>query len=433
MELIILCFLPGFFICRFMECLIDFKGNKLMKLLAAGGLGVLSNVPIHSGDLFNINAALAAMLLLAFSVAVGSKYAKAAAVMLVFPLIAAMSYIEYNNSFYQQMMQENLDRGLLKAINIRIYVVVIIFVKTVLWAGIYYFFRDRISRIKHYMDKENWLHVIMIGICSLISIWSITVSPPAKYTGSGDGLVKAPFVHWGVLSAVVITDLGVISLLPQMIESVKRKKAEEKAGLIEEYYLSLEEQQEKIKKMRHDMNNHFQMLQTYLSEGNIEKSRDYLEKMDISALNYGGRSFCGDTALNAMLNNRYDRLCETKADVHFNLSIPEIIGIEVTDLCIIFSNSLDNAIEAVRKIDHSKDRKVVLKARYEKGYFSYQLKNSKCNPIQKKNDDFISDKLEKNHGYGIQNIKEIVKKYNGKLSIEYTDHEFILFLYIMEV
>ncbi|NJA01277.1 sensor histidine kinase, partial [Clostridioides difficile] len=101
------------------------------------------------------------------------------------------------------------------------------------------------------------------------------------------------------------------------------------------------------------------------------------------------------------------------------------------DLCTIFSNSLDNAIEASLKIPDLSNRKVVLKARCEKEYFSYLLTNNKVNPINRKQELFISDKKDSNsHGYGIENIREIVNKYNGKLDISYTESEFSLFLYI---
>ncbi len=97
-------------------------------------------------------------------------------------------------------------------------------------------------------------------------------------------------------------------------------------------------------------------------------------------------------ALNSILNLRHTSLEENGVDVHFNIDIDNHLGIEPIDLCTIFSNSLDNAIEASLKIPDFSNRKVVLKARCEKEYFSYLLTNNKVNPINRKQELFISDK-----------------------------------------
>lgn len=433
MILVILSVLPGYFIYRFMQCLIYFKEYKLIQIGTVAGYGLVCQTIIYAGDAFNVCAALAAVLILVFAGTRGMTSAKLAVAMLVFSLMTAMSYIQCNNGLIREMLHRSMAIGPERGPEIQIYFFATNMIKAALWAGIYYFYRKRLVRIKSYMQKENWRNVIIIETCSFLSILCIIFGQPAAYSRADDVLRELPYIGWIVVFASAITNLGLISLLPQMIESVRFKQEEQKAGIREEYYCSLEEQQEKIRKLRHDINNHFQMLQTYLSEGNTGQAREYLEHMDISALRYGGRAFCKETALNAMLNNRYDKLCETEADVHFNIAIPEITGIAVVDLCTIVSNSLDNAIEAVRKQEKAEDRKVTLKARYEKGYFSYKLVNSKCNEICTKNGSFLSDKTGKNHGYGIENIREIVEKYDGKLDIDYTDTEFKLFLYINEM
>lgn len=421
----------GYFIYRFMGCFLEFRENKLFRAGMVISLAFIGGTVILAGDAFNICAALSAFLLAVLLCTKGSIFAKLAVVMIIYPLTAGMGYMVSNNFFYQNIIR-NWNTEVYSEIRVLLYYIFTTLIKAGIWAGIYYIFRERLTRLKLYMGKQNWLYVLTIGVCSLIAILCVAISPPAVYVNFEDDMAEFPVMGWLMVLAVLVTNLGVIALLPVMIDSVHSKQEEQKAGIREEYYLSLEQQQEKIRKLRHDMNNHFQMLQTYLAQGDAGKAREYLEQLNISALQYGGRRFCRDTALNAMLNDRYDKLTETGADVHFNLSIPEINGIENVDLCTILSNSLDNAIEAVKKIRSTQERKVSLKAVYEKGYFSCRLANSKCNQITVQNGRYLSDKPEKNHGYGIENMKAIVEKYGGRLHIEYTEKEFILFLYINE-
>lgn len=424
----------GYLVCRFIGCFIDYKENRLFKLIAVVGLGMAGETVIFAGDAFNVCAALLLSLLLILICGRGAVEARAAALMLAFPLMTAMSYVVNNIPPYQGMLHHGIDAGSGISGLRYVYMIAAALLKAFLWTGLYYHFRKKLAKIKRYMTKGIWRYVIVIGTCSLLAIMAAIVSPPAVYANihTGEELMWHPYNGWLIVLAAAVTNLGIIALLPIVVESVFWKQEEQKAGIREEYYRSLEEQQNKVRSLRHDMNSHFQMLQAYLTAGNTAKAVNYLENLDISPLSCGGRRFCDDSALNAMLNSRYDQLIEAGADVHFNLDIPEITGIGTMDLCTIFSNSLDNALEAVRKLQKAEDRRVTLKARYEKGYFSYKLTNSKCNEVLVKNGNYISDKGGRNHGYGIENIKDILQKYDGNMFIEITEEEFILFVYINE-
>ena len=104
-----------------------------------------------------------------------------------------------------------------------------------------------------------------------------------------------------------------------------------------------------------------------------------------------------------------------------NIDIDKMLSIDDVSLCTIFSNTLDNAIEACKKIDDPAKRKLELRCRYtENGYFSFELTNSKVNEIHKKKGRFLSDKEDQNaHGIGIASVKEIVDNYEGTLDISY--------------
>ena len=90
------------------------------------------------------------------------------------------------------------------------------------------------------------------------------------------------------------------------------------------------------------------------------------------------RRFCKDSIVNAVLNAKYNAAEDASVDSFFHVDIDEILGIDPISLCTIFSNTLDNAIEACRKIPEREKRRISLKARYtENGYFSCEIVNSK--------------------------------------------------------
>ncbi|HEX3023022.1 MAG TPA: ATP-binding protein, partial [Lachnospiraceae bacterium] len=136
-------------------------------------------------------------------------------------------------------------------------------------------------------------------------------------------------------------------------------------------------------------------------------------------------SFCKNSILNAVLNLKYNVAVQNGIDCFFHIEINEILSINDVDLCSLFSNTLDNAIEAVLKTDNTSLRRISMKARCDKGYFSYSIMNSKQNDIKEWNGRIRSDKTEgEEHGFGLLNVQDIVEKYHGTLDITYTHDEF---------
>ena len=87
---------------------------------------------------------------------------------------------------------------------------------------------------------------------------------------------------------------------------------------------------------------------------------------------------------------------------------------------IILGNLLDNALE--NAIDNSK---VSLNIKYTAGMIHISMSNLYDGGIKKENGHIISKKGDKdNHGYGLNNIKRIVDKYDGSMIEEYENGQF---------
>ena len=96
------------------------------------------------------------------------------------------------------------------------------------------------------------------------------------------------------------------------------------------------------------------------------------------------------------------------------------------DTCTIFANALDNAVKACSEIQNG-EKKITLEVKRTNDILSIIIENTKQNHIVCENEKFVSSKLDKhNHGFGVENIKMAVEKYNGIVSIDYTDTIFTL-------
>ena len=70
------------------------------------------------------------------------------------------------------------------------------------------------------------------------------------------------------------------------------------------YYEELENNQEQIRKLRHDMKNHLNVLSLLLKEQKDEDAREYLKSLS-GEFSANLRLFCKNPTLNAVLNAKY--------------------------------------------------------------------------------------------------------------------------------
>ena len=105
-------------------------------------------------------------------------------------------------------------------------------------------------------------------------------------------------------------------------------------------------------------------------------------------------------------------------------------SVEEIDLCSLFGNLLDNAIEACTKIDEGKPRSVAMKAYSKGGYQVVRVENT-YSPAHLNKDFLKTSKSDgKNHGFGMKVIDKISKKYGGEVRTEITDEKVNITVYL---
>ena len=115
------------------------------------------------------------------------------------------------------------------------------------------------------------------------------------------------------------------------------------------------------------------------------------------------------------------------------VDITEELPFDRVDVCALFANALDNAMEACMRLPEG-ERRITLVARLEKGMLAVRVRNPCAGRLAA---DFAADGIlrttkedVKNHGFGLRSIGEVVKKYGGNMEIEQKGEELELFLYL---
>lgn len=174
----------------------------------------------------------------------------------------------------------------------------------------------------------------------------------------------------------------------------------------------------------HDLKNIVFSLSNHMHFQNYDKAKQKIDTLCtmVRTVNLQGATgiYCIDRLLSSKLKNM-DKL-NIKFDIVNDLTCP--VTIDNLDLCILIGNSLDNAIEACSKIPSVQDRYINLALSNNQDFLEINICNSTINnnPVSLK-----TSKLNKKyHGFGLKNIKSVLKKHDGKLYIEQFKNNFNL-------
>lgn len=151
-----------------------------------------------------------------------------------------------------------------------------------------------------------------------------------------------------------------------------------------------------------------------------EKEREtYLEKIEKSVQIYSAIVRTGNEILDTILTEK-SLICENSG-IHINCVADGslLAFMNPVDLYTLFGNALDNAIEAVRKLE-SKEKRVIDIMLYERqSVLMLQIVNPMCGEVKFEDGLPLTTKAKNGyHGYGMKSMLHTIQKYEGHLTTE---------------
>lgn len=197
----------------------------------------------------------------------------------------------------------------------------------------------------------------------------------------------------------------------------KENQRLQKLELEMSHYQVKAEEEQKVKKLYHDMKN--LLLAAKLSG----ESAALFHTVEQELSEYGQYYETGNTFLNVILKEKGKLAEEKEIDMQVDIDFSEGSFIADRDIVTIFGNALDNAIEACEKLPDFQ-RMITIKAQKIRNMLSIMIENSMSadNNLSlhtTKEDTFL-------HGFGLVNIREATEHYNGTCTTEMGENLFIL-------
>lgn len=168
--------------------------------------------------------------------------------------------------------------------------------------------------------------------------------------------------------------------------------------------------QKALRGFKHDVSNQLVALKGYFASGNAVGGMRHVDSLLQRVSDIEAVIDTGNIALDAVLSNK-QTIAEHKGIVfEHHICIAENLAVDPVDLCVIFGNALDNAIEACERLETA-DKRIVLDLRQEDSTLFCQLVNTA--PPSDAGSLATSKPDKDNHGFGFANLTASLEKYGG--------------------
>lgn len=425
-------FIRGFLIMKIVDVLLPVRNNWFWKIVLYIGCFFLGGMVIYIGDRINLSGTMLLFLIVVFLSCHGNGLRKfTIALMLVSVLFSfhalidnfyilnttrteMLIFYENSNFIFHKELWKNMKEFYFKKI-------ISNFIKLdftfALFAGIRHFASNK----EYDLTPSMWKLLLLLTSIPIAIVLSLVLFSD----WSGMYFRMNSYAYMVLLLVALISFAG---LLWTVIVLSKQKKLEQQSMFAEmnsNYYEMMAQQHFEIRRLKHDMANHLQILYT-LEE---EKRNAYIEELLQRVTQMETLNYCADATINAVLTVKVHMMQQNQIRFCKRVDIAEALPLEKADLCAVFANALDNAMEACMEFPEE-EREIVLESRAKKGLLVLEVKNP-CRTELKKGELPKTSKTDaKNHGLGLRSVREIVERYGGGMEIKTEGGVFELFLYL---
>lgn len=188
---------------------------------------------------------------------------------------------------------------------------------------------------------------------------------------------------------------------------------------------ALRTSQEQTRAYRHDLRHHLQYISACIENGRGEQAQEYIQSICTEIETSKVTNYCENETANLIFSSYASRAENCGVPFRVEANIPQLISVAETDLCVLLSNALENALRACRRLK-AEDRAafIEVEAREKNGWIFLQFVNP-C-PKGVRFEDGLPVNRAEGHGVGVRSICAIVEKYKGLSDFSVQEGRFIL-------
>lgn len=199
----------------------------------------------------------------------------------------------------------------------------------------------------------------------------------------------------------------------------EHKLAEKQSMVMEEKYEGLKKYYLENAKLYHDMNHHLGAIYQVAKSENVTGIIEYIQDMKRKPILSEMTVWTGIDIIDTILSEKLAQAKEKGIKVELKVQmLPVDMQISNRELCSLFGNLLSNCIEA-----NPTYIKILIKQIGE--MLLIQTRNDFFGKRRKENNRYLTSKKDADrHGFGMQNMEDVIKNHNGSIECRVEDDVF---------
>lgn len=214
-------------------------------------------------------------------------------------------------------------------------------------------------------------------------------------------------------------------------ESEKRRQAEEQNFIFEmkldhagREVSILRAVEEQTSIYRHDMHHHLGMISSLLDAGHPEQAEEYVRKMISQIESIVPKRYCENNTANLLLGTFEKKAADAGVSLSIKASLPAQLWLNDTELCVILSNGLENALNAASALPEGDKREIGVFLGIGRKKLLIEIRNPYAGSVKLQNGVPVNQD-QKQH-YGCRSILSVVQRRNGICSFEAEEGMFLM-------
>jgi len=191
-----------------------------------------------------------------------------------------------------------------------------------------------------------------------------------------------------------------------------------------EQYRQFRANDESLHRVYHDLKHQIAFLRTETSD---VRKEERLQAMEEVIQRHEAVSDSGNGVLDTLLTGKNLTCMEKKITMTCYADGRQLGFMDAMDICSLFGNAIDNAVECVEQIEDERKRLIHVTVSVQNEMMLIVIENCCDKPLAIDHNTISTTKLDKSlHGYGLKSIRRTVEKYNGYIKLKQEDGWFSL-------
>lgn len=238
-------------------------------------------------------------------------------------------------------------------------------------------------------------------------------------------LYSLSFSEWSVfwVLGLILSIAAIVLLLIHTGLQEEKSRARDalqemqhRRNLEKAHFAAVEQRRAELDEIQNDFHEKLETIAALIRTGGEDAAREGISELAEKIARTRENPYCSIPVINAVLTEKAHDCADAGIALSIQLHLPDMLDIESTHLCSIFSNLLDNAIAACKQLQIEKKPVIHLTSMVDGDYLFIKSVNPSAPP---------SKQRLPGRGYGSRILADLAARYGGSYQSSYHGGEFI--------